>query len=347
MSDDRRPGSTLDQVARAAGVSRSTVSRVVNGTRNVDPEIARTVQEAIDATGYVPNRAARSLRTRRLGAVALVVATADWEGSSVPLLHRSFTDPFFGRIVGAALLALQERDVRLELLLAEDDPGRAAIVQRLDHRDVDGMLIVSMHTDDPLPALVAATGKPAVLLGKQAAPVALTRVDTDHAAGAALAAGRLVARGCRRIATIAGPETAPGAAERLGGFLSEMERHGVTDVPMVRGAFSMATGETAMADLLAAHPDVDGVFAENDLMAQGALHVLRGAGRRVPDDVAVIGFDDSSIAADTRPTLTTVRQPLEAMGAEMARLLLEQVEEPNTLTRTVVLPPSLVVRNSA
>lgn len=347
MGEDGREGATLDQVALAAGVSRATVSRVVNGTRNVDPELQRIVQAAVAATGYVPNRAARSLRTRRHDAVALAVSTVDELTSDAPLLPRTFADPFFARVVGAALLGLQQREVRLELLLAESEASRQVLVRRLLHRDVDGVLMVSTHVEDPLPAMVAATRRPAVLLGKPLHPVALTTVDTDHRGGAVLAADRLVARGCRRVATIAGPEKGPGSQDRLGGFLDAMAGHGELDVPVARGGFSLVSGEQAMAELLERDPAIDGVFAANDLMAQGALMTLRDAGRRVPDDVAVVGFDDNSLALDTRPTLTTVRQPLEDIATEMVRLLLAQVEDPQLLARRVVLAPTLVMRGSA
>ena len=346
MTETARQAATLDQVARVAGVSRATVSRVVNDTRNVDPELRRVVQDAITATGYVPNRAARSLRTRRLGSVALVVCSADPVGGG-PRVPHSLTDPYVARIVGAALVALQERDVRLELLFVEDPDARATLVRRLAHHDVDGVLLVSMHTGDPLPGMIAATGRPAVLIGRPAEPVALSTVDVDQRAGAALAAERLVAAGCRHVATIAGPPQGPGAQERLGGFLDAMAGHGFLDVPVAGGDFSIVAGESAMAWLLDTHPRVDGVFAANDHMGQGALLTLRERRVRVPGRVAVVGFDDSRIASDTRPRLTTVRQPLEDMAAEMVRLLLESVAEPATVPRAVVLHPVLAVRESA
>ncbi|MDP9393677.1 MAG: LacI family transcriptional regulator [Actinomycetota bacterium] len=338
---------TLEDVARAAGVSRATVSRVVNGTRNVDPELQHVVQQAIEATGYVPNRAARSLVTRRAGSVALAVSTPSQDVCEDPFLGRAFTDPFFGRLLGGALAALRPVGVRLELLLAETDAARDDLVERLGRRDIDGVLLVSMYGADPLPQRLADAGLPAVLLGRPQHEVTIDVVDADHVAGATLAADHLIARGARRIATIAGPADSPAAARRLDGFLAALARHGRRDVPAVRGDFSLHSGEDAMEELLAAHPDVDGVFAANDLMAQGALLVLRERGVAVPERVAVVGYDDSSAATASRPRLTTVRQPLEDMAGEMARLLLERLSAPGGPPTSTVFDPTLVLRRSA
>lgn len=346
MDGDDRAVATLAQVAEAAGVSRATVSRVVNGTRNVDPALVELVERAVAETGYVPNRAARSLRTRRIGTVALVVSTADTSAHQ-PVLARAFTDPYLGRIVGSALLALQSSGVRLEVLLVEDPGGREAITRRLLHHDLDGVLVVSMHTQDPLPDLVARTGRPGVLLGGTSGGVPLSGVAVDDRAGGALAAGRLLARGCRRVGVLAGPETAPGSLERLRGFRETTTARGLADVPVVGGDFTVTGGELGMRTLLRLHPELDGVFAANDLMAQGATYTVLRAGSRVPEDVAVIGFDDNDIARDARPPLTTVRQPLEDMAAEAVRLLLHQLEHGPAAPGARVFPPSLVVRASA
>lgn len=338
---------TLEHVAKAAGVSRATVSRVVNGTRNVDPQIQQIVQDAIAATGYVPNRAARSLVTRRNGSIALVVSDPGTSAFDETFLGRAFSDPYFGRLVGGALSELRLQRVRLELMLTETDDARDDLLARVRHCDVDGILLISMHADDPLPRLLAEAQLPAVLLGRPLQPVPISFVDVDHLAGAAMAAERLVARGCRYIATIAGPPGAPGSQERLSGFVAAMAAHGCAQVPTVRGNFTLASGEEAMEKLLAEHPEVDGVFAANDLMAQGALLVLGDHRRKVPRDVAVIGYDDSSAATASRPRLTTVRQPLEEMASHMAKLLLDIIGAPHQEPRSKIFQPSLVVRDSA
>jgi DNA-binding LacI/PurR family transcriptional regulator len=346
MTSSRPRLPTLEDVARSAGVSRATVSRVVNGTRNVDPEIRRIVQEAVAATGYVPNRAARSLVTRRTDAVALVFSVPDDHTANDPFLGRVFSDPFFGRIVGGLLTVLRPRGVHPVLMLADSEDARHTLVANLRQEHIDGVVLVSIAPDDSLPSLLTRAGLPAVLFARPTTPLPISFVDIAQQEGARQAADRLVARGCRHIATIAGPHDSPAGQDRLAGFRNAMAEHGLAYVPSVEGGFTQEGGEHAMRELLRTHPDTDGVFVANDLMAQGALLVLRDLGRRVPDDVAVVGFDDSSAAMASRPLLTTVRQPVEDMAAEMARLLMALIDDPSQQTRSVIFKTTLVERES-
>jgi DNA-binding LacI/PurR family transcriptional regulator len=332
---------TLEDVARVAGVSRATVSRVVNGVRNVDSEIQKVVLAAIEQTGYAPNRVARSLVTRRTGAVALVVS-----GAGSPEEH-VFGDPFFGRVVGGVVDFLRGHRMHPLLMLADTEQARAEVVAHLRQGGADGALLVSTQAEDPLPGRCVRAGLPVVLFARPNPPLPISYVDLAHRAGTALAARHLVARGCRRLGTVSGPLDVPASQDRLAGFRDELARLGQVDVPNEPGDFTHESGEAAMIRLLAGNPDLDGVFAANDLMAHGALGVLHRAGRRVPQDVALVGFDDSSPARACRPTLTTVRQPVEEMGAEMARLLLSQIEEPSRAPTSVIFDASLVVRESA
>lgn len=361
MTDDLRAAGaapTLEDVARAAGVSRATVSRVVNGVRNVDPAIQEAVRQAVSATGYAPNRAARSLVTRRADAIALVVSGAGVEAEANgaeeagtadggTFTSRVFADPFFGRVVTGVVNYLRPRGIHPVLMFAETSRARAEVVSYLRQGSADGALVVSTHGEDPLPGLITDAGLPAVLYARPAGPVRISYVDLAHQDGARLAAEHLLARGCRRIATITGPLNVPAGQERLAGFRDAMARHGHPYLPIAEGRFTQESGEAAMGRLLAEHPDLDAVFAANDLMAMGACHVLREHGRRVPEDVAVIGFDDSSAASACRPPLTTVRQPVEDMAAEMCRLLLERLASPDSAATSVIFEPTLVVRDSA
>ncbi|MFE4534415.1 LacI family DNA-binding transcriptional regulator [Streptomyces scopuliridis] len=376
MTEDPRPAGspTLEDVARAAGVSRATVSRVVNGVRNVDPVIQESVRKAVAATGYTPNRAARSLVTRRTDAIALVVSgagadpTAEGEtggghragsagaahepeepdgGAGSSFTAQVFADPFFGRVVTGVVNYLRPRGMYPVLMFAETSRARDEVVAYLRQGSADGALVVSTHADDPLPALITDAGLPAVLYARPSRPTRISYVDLAHQDGARLAAEHLLARGCRRIATITGPLDVPAGQDRLAGFRDTMARAGQPYLPLAEGRFTQESGETAMARLLAEHPDLDGVFAANDLMAVGACHVLREHGRRVPEDVAVVGFDDSSAAVACRPPLTTVRQPVEEMAAEMARLLLDRLAGSDRAVTSVIFEPSLVVRGSA
>ena len=341
-----RGAPTLEDVARVAGVSRATVSRVVNGKRAVAPEIQSVVKAAIAATGYVPNLAARSLVTRRTGAVIVVVSGVEDQGVDGALSTIDFADPFFGRIVGGMLRALRPHDVDPILMLAETENDRARVISSLRNGNADGALVVSTRGDDPMARLLVEAGLPAVMFARPARPVALSFVDVANRDGGQLAAEHLVDRGCRHVAAISGPLEVPSAVDRLSGFQDAMARHGQAFVASESGNFTFASGVAAMNALLARHDDLDGVFASNDLMALGAIEALNAAGRRVPQDVRVIGFDDSSVGALTRPSLTSVRQPIEEMAVEMAKILLDTIAEPDRRVTSVIFEPTLHIRDS-
>ncbi|MEJ1199915.1 MULTISPECIES: LacI family DNA-binding transcriptional regulator [unclassified Streptomyces] len=337
-----RQAPTLEDVAREAGVSRATVSRVVNGVRNVDPSIQDLVRSAIERTGYTPNRAARALVTRRTGAVALIVS-----GAGDAFAGRVFADPFFGRVVNGVVGYLRARMTQPVLLFAESAAARTQVVDYLRQGSADGALVVSVQPDDPLPDMLLTARVPTVLFARPTRETPVSCVDLDHRAGGRLAGEHLLGRGCRRIAVIGAPTDLRAGRERLAGFRDALARAGHDSPPVAEGVFTLDSGAVAMAALLRDHPAVDGVFAANDLMAQGACQVVRELGRRIPEDVAVVGFDDSSIAVTCRPPLTTVRQPVEEMAAAMARMLDEQVQGTRTEPRTLVFEPELVVRESA
>lgn len=338
---------TLEDVAAVAGVSRATVSRVINGATTVDPALRTVVEEAVASTGYVPNRAARSLVTRRTDSVALVVSERERRPMSEPFVGRMFSDPYFGRVVSGMLEVLRPAGIQMMVMLADDEASRTQLLSYLRHGHVDGVVLITTHADDPLPGLLHGTRMPAVLAGRPRHPSPLAYVEVDQHAGARLAADHLAALGRRRIGTVSGPQDMPAGQVRLTGFLEAAAAHGIEDVTCAEGDFTHLGGAAAMRRLLADRPDLDGVFIASDLMALGALPVLLRAGRDVPSDVAVVGFDDSSAAAACDPPLTTVRQPVEEMAAEMARLLLKQVGGPGGPSPSVVFPPTLVRRQSA
>ncbi|MEZ0093807.1 LacI family DNA-binding transcriptional regulator [Streptacidiphilus sp. EB129] len=350
MSSRKPPASgsvTLEDVARVAGVSRATVSRVINGSTTVDPAMRVLVENAVAATDYVPNRAARSLVTRRTDSIALVVSEAEQREVADPFLGRVFTDPFFGRVVTGVMEAIRPRGVQLVLMLVDDAASRAGLVGYLRQGHVDGVVLICGHAADPLPGMLADSRVPAVLSGRPGQPTPITFVEADQRAGAVLAVDHLVATGRRRIATLAGPLDMPSAQERLAGFREALAGHGLAEAGMVEGDFTQAGGAAAMRALLEQAPGFDAVFVGSDLMALGALPVLGRAGLRVPEDVALVGFDDSSAALACDPPLTTVRQPLEEMAARMAQLLLRQITEPGETQESVLFRPTLVLRESA
>jgi DNA-binding LacI/PurR family transcriptional regulator len=207
--------------------------------------------------------------------------------------------------------------------------------------------VVSLHGDDPLPRRLISAGIPVVLSGRPYVPIeGLTYVDADNAHGACEAVALLAERGRSRLATITGPLDMVAAIDRRAGFEDEVARRGLTACGVADGDFSIVGGRGAMARLLEDAPDIDGVFAANDLMALGAMQALTESGRRVPEDVSVVGFDDSPLAAVTNPAITTVRQPIERMGTALAALLLDTIEagEPPA---PVIVPTEIIERDSA
>ncbi|WP_053747427.1 LacI family DNA-binding transcriptional regulator [Streptomyces sp. MMG1533] len=339
------PRPTLEAVAARAGVSRATASRVVNGGDGVREPLVERVRRAVDELGYVPNQAARSLVTKRHDAVAVVVAEPE---------TRVFADPFFALQLRGISKELTALDNQLVLLLTEGQGDHARVGRYLAGGHVDGALVFSLHLDDPLPGLIRRAGVPTVFGGRPGWSDGdggdVVYVDSDNRGGARDAVRHLVGLGRTRVAHITGPLDQTSAADRLDGYRDVMADADPRLV--VPGDFTPAGGERAMRELLDHCPDVDAVFAANDLTAAGALRVLRECGRRVPEDVAVIGFDDMlPVAEQTDPPLTTVRQDIEEMGRLMARLLLRGLDRHNTGEEPpqsgVVLPTTLVRRASA
>src|SRR5262245_2172368 len=274
---------TLEDVALVAGVSRATVSRVINNTRNVDPAIHEIVWRAVDETGYVPNRAARSLVTRRTGTIALVVSDSETHDDD-PFMSRFFADPYFGRVVGGLMSVLRPKGLQLGLQLVGTQEARVRLVGDLRQGQADGVVLLSLHPDDTLPRLLVDAGLAAVLIGRPATPTPISYVDLANDVGATLAAKHLIERGCQHIAMISGPVNVPASHDRIAGFRQAMAANGSAYIPSVAGNFTHDSGDAAMRELLRDHPEIDGVFAANDLMAQGALVALHRAGRRVPED---------------------------------------------------------------
>ncbi|WP_189866252.1 LacI family DNA-binding transcriptional regulator [Streptomyces poonensis] len=347
------PRPTLEAVAARAGVSRATVSRVVNGGEGVREPLVERVRRAVEELGYVPNQAARSLVTRRHDAVAVVIAEPE---------TRVFADPFFALQLRGISKELTAHDSQLVLLLTESRDDYARVGRYLAGGHVDGALVFSLHLDDPLPELIRGADVPTVFGGRPGwgegargtAPTPY--VDSDNRGGARDAVRHLLGLGRSRIAHITGPLDQTSTVDRLDGYRDVMADADPRLV--VEGDFTPAGGERAMRELLDRCPDLDAVFAANDLSASGALRALRTLGRRVPEDVALVGFDDMlPVAEQTDPPLTTVRQNTEEMGRLMASLLLRGLdrqggggaEEPGAggAPSGVVLPTTLVRRASA
>lgn len=327
---------TIEEVAAVAGVSRSTVSRVVNGSTAVSPAALESVQRAIAELNYVPNRAARSLASRQTHAIALIVP----EDTT-----RFFGDPFFASIVSGINARLTRSDYVLNLFIASDDPGDKT-TSYVRSGAVDGAIVVSHHTSDTFIDRIAAA-VPVVYGGRPAREREHDYyVDVDNRDGARVATRHLLGTGRTRIATITGPLTMPAGVDRLDGFRDALAAAGLEPVAVEDGGFTADGGAAAMRAILDSGADPDALFIASDLMARGALAVLGGAGLRVPDDVAIVGFDDSPVATSVTPQLTTMRQPSLEQGEQMAGVLLD-ILAGRSPQRVKILETELVVRESA
>jgi len=337
---------TLKEVAKAAGVSRATASRVLSEPRPPGDlsrraaETRRAVERAARTLGYVPNRTARSLRTGRANSVALVIPEP---------ANRLFGDPLFPRVVRGITEVLSASDIQLVLLAPQVRDDENGLESYLTSGHVDGALLLSLHGDDPLPGRLAEHRLPVVVGGRPPAGSGVSYADVDNVGGAVAATQHLAGLGRRRIATITGPPDMPAAQDRLDGYRQALRSTGlpVATALAESGDFSRDGGEHAMRVLLRRAPALDAVFVASDLMAAGALQVLSEAGRRVPADVAVVGFDDSPFAASTIPPLSSVMQPIEELGREMTRLLLAAIESRERVARRVILATELIVRASS
>jgi DNA-binding LacI/PurR family transcriptional regulator len=329
-------------VAREAGVSRGTVSRFLNGGHHVSAASAEAVRAAIRRTGYVVNRHARSLITGRSGSVAFLLTEPQ---------ERFFEDPNFGVLLRGCTSALAAHDIPLLLMIAGTRAEQRRLARYVTAGHVDGVLLISSHTGDPVAEQLVRAGTPVVACGRPMDPSGrtprLAYVAADDRDGAREMVRHLAATGRRRIGTVTGPLDTPGGVERLAGYREALAEAGLDadEALVATGDYSRAGGAAATAELLARRPDLDALFVASDLMARGALTTLERAGRRVPRDVAVGAFDDSAAALVAHPELTTIRQPWDRISAEMVRLLLARIGgEPAS---TVILPTELVRRESA
>jgi len=330
----RKP--TIRDVAAAAGVSHGTVSRVINGGHWVSPQSRTAVEEAIRETGYTANHHARSLATGRANSVAFLLTEPQ---------HLLFADPTFSLLLRGAAEALASRSMTLVLLVAGTAAERSNVADFVSAGHVDGVLLISSHESEPLLDSLIAAGVPVVSCGLPLGHQGdVPAVSVDESGSARVMTKYLRDRGHSRIAMIAGPADTPGGRYRLVGFREEM---GSTfDASLVEeGDYGLESGVAAMDRILSRTRDFDAVFAASDLMAAGAITALRRAGLRVPEDVAVAGFDDSGLAASHEPPLTTMRQPWDQISAEMVALLLDAIAGGSR--RAITLPTTLVVRASA
>ena len=330
---------TLEDIARQAGVSRSTVSRVVNDHPNVKPAVRQRVLTVIETTGYRPNPAARALASQRSWMIGLVLS------QSASLL---FTDPFYPHLIKGFARACNRFNYTLTLFLVGNLDDEKTILTRVTHRGLlDGVLVQSgHHGDQDIIGRLVEAGIPQVIIGRPFHPEQVSYVDIDNVHASQNAVSHLIRLGRRRIATITGPLQSTVGLDRREGYVKALTGRGLTvdEALLAEGDFTETGGYFAMKQLIPAGPDA--VFAASDVMALGAMRAAREAGLRVPEDVAFVGFDDLPIAGVSEVLLTTVRQPTTELGERAVELLIDQIENGIQPPRHVIMGTELIVRES-
>ncbi|HTP06925.1 MAG TPA: LacI family DNA-binding transcriptional regulator [Anaerolineae bacterium] len=327
----------LEQIAKLSGVSRSTASRVINNDPNVSRDTRENVLRVVRLMNYVPNAAARGLARGRTQVLGLVIPAR---------VAALFTDPHFAIFIQGVSAACVGHGHAVMLWLAEPDYERRQIRQISHGGVIDGVIVTSALKDDPLVNELSQSQRPFVVVGRRPHDWQTTSVDVDNSGGARLAVRHLLSLGRQRIAIITGPQDTIAGVDRLTGYLTALHEHGcpIDQSLIVDGGCSEHGGYLAMQQLLLHRPDA--VFAASDTMAVGALRAIRDAGLQVPNDIALIGFDDTPLAARADPPLTVIRQPARQLGQLAVELLLEQIDYPETAPQCIVLPTELVVRAS-
>jgi LacI family transcriptional regulator len=329
---------TLEQIAELSGVSRSTVSRVVNNHISVRPDVRRRVLQIIEETGYHPDPAARSLASQRSGIIGLVIPR------SVQFL---FTDPYYPRLMQGIAQACNTHHYILSLFLFYTEEEEQRLSPRVTRKQlVDGVIVTALPVNDPLTIQLLENDVPFVMIGRPTDPSGISFVDADNTEGAYKAVSHLAWLGRCRIATITGPLDTSVGLDRRQGYLNALNERGYSldEALISEGDFTETGGYLAMQRLLPHRPDA--VFAASDTMAMGALRALRSAGLAVPDDIALVGFDDLPGAAIADRPLTTIRQPVHQLGGQAVASLIDILTHGPQPPRQIVLATQLVIRGS-
>jgi len=328
---------TLEDIGRLAGVSRSTVSRVINDQASVSSDVRERVQEVIASTGYAPNVAARSLVSRRTGVIGLVIPSR---------VHNLFEDPYFARLIQGISAASNQAGTTLSLFLFQNEAEENDLYPRVVASGlVDGVILTATRSGDPLLARMATGDLPLVMVGRPDLE-GVSYVDADNHDGARRAANHLCNLGYGRIGLLGAPTSTTAGLARLNGFIEGLAGCGMTLDPKLRvdGDFSEASGYESMQALIPRGPDA--VFVASDTMAMGALRALREAHIQVPQGMALVGFGGLPASENSIPALTTVRQPVAATGARAVHLLNDLVRRAVTAPVSEILPVELVIRDS-
>jgi LacI family transcriptional regulator len=326
---------TIHAVAKRAGVSIATVSRLLNGNTPVSNETAERIRRAIDDLGYLPNASARGLAMSANGTLAVIFP--------------KLSGPFFSELIRGAEASARETGYHLLIYgassLAEDTQDQ---MLRLLATKSDGLILASGNIGLDHVRDVQHWGVPVVVLGRQPEDISVDSIRPDNVNGAVQAVSHLIEHGYRRIAMITGRSTDLHAADREAGYRKALDGHGLPIFRelVISGAFDEESGYTSMHRLLCEEPAPEAVFAANDEMAIGAIAAVRDKGLRVPADVAVVGFDDIAPARYVQPSLTTVHQDMQGQARIAVQMLLARVNESDAETETRLVPTELVIRDS-
>lgn len=327
---------TIRDVAQRAGVAVPTASRALSGG-SASEATRRKVQEAAEALHFVPNPAARRLTGGHSNVVALVV------DEPTDFLFR---DDFLAGILGQLSMSLARENLLPFLILAEPDNAKG--FEQLLHRSgAEGVVVASFHEGRKFADMLKRFDKPTVFIGSPPKGFKCPYVDVDNYDGGYQAGKLLVERGCRHIALIEGPRDMPTPKERTAGFRAALKEQGLEPIASYAGSYEMDNGLKSMERIIAEYPQVDGVFAHSDKIAAGALHVLDRFDKQVPQDVAVVGFDDLQAARLLNPQLTTLAQPLDDMAEAATRILAHRLENGTWRVSFQRFPVRLVRRESA
>jgi len=329
---------TLEDIAKKAGVSRSTVSRVINNQPNVRGIVRDRVMEVIKDTGYQPNMAARSLASQRTSMIGLVLMHS---------VTSFFTDPYFPRLVQGIAQRCTHHDNTLGLFLITSTEDEEKVFPRVSRSGLlDGVIVQAGHHGDPLVSRLEEIEIPKIIIGRPSNPDNVSYIDVENVEGAYIAVSHLLQNGHRRIGTITGPLDSSAGDDRQRGYLNALQERQipVEEELIVEGDFSEAGGYHAMKKLLPVQPEA--VFAASDIMAVGAMRAVREAGLKIPDDIAFVGFDDLQMPIPPNPLLTTVRQPIYRFGVTAVDILIDMINHENTTPRRVIMSTELVIRES-
>ena len=332
------PNLTLEDIARQAGVSRSTASRVVNDDPNVSESARKRVQEVIQSTSYHPHPAARSLASHRSWMIGLVLPRS---------VSNFFIDPYFPRLTQGVAQACNQHNYTLGLFLMETKEDERRIFPRISHKGLlDGIILQTAQMEDKIIDRLLKSDFPVIVAGRPFNSRGISFIDVDNVNAAQGAVRYLIQLGYFRIATITGRMNSTAGIDRLEGYKKAiMERGWEVDEGLIaEGDFSELSGYAAMQRLLLVKPDA--VFVASDTMAIGAIRAAQEAGLHVPHDISFVGFDDLPVASQSEIKLTTIRQPIVQFGARAVETLIDMIDNGIKPSRRIIMDTELVIRDS-